>query len=45
MTIRETLGGILALILILAAFAMAGTMDYHDQQVYRESWHEMHGVD
>lgn len=45
MTIRETMRGILALLLVLAAFAMAGTMDYHDQQVYEQSWAEIHGVD
>lgn len=43
--IRETIAGILALVLTLAAFAIAGTMDAHDEQVYRESWHQIHGVD
>lgn len=43
--IRETVAGILAIVLILTAFALAGTMDYHDQQVYEQSWHQIHGVD
>ena len=43
--IRETIAGILAIVLILATFALAGTMDAHDEQVYRESWHQIHGVD
>lgn len=43
--VRETIVGILALVLTLAAFAIAGTMDAHDEQVYRESWHQIHGVD
>ena len=43
--VRETIAAILALVLTLAAFAIAGTMDAHDEQVYRESWHQIHGVD
>lgn len=43
--VRETFTAVLALLLTLAAFALAGTMDAHDEQVYRESWYEMHGVD
>ena len=35
----------LFLIALLTVFAVAGTMDYHDQMVYRESWYEAHGID
>ena len=35
----------ITLILILAVFAVAGTMDFHDQQVYRQSWAEAYGID
>lgn len=41
----QTAIGALFLIALLAVFAVAGTMDYHDQQVYRESWYEAHGID
>lgn len=30
--------GVLLLALVLAAFAMAGTMDYHDDQAALEYW-------
>lgn len=43
--VRETFTAVLALLLTLAAFALAGTIDAHDEQVYRESWHQIHGVD
>jgi len=41
----ETLAAIMALVLVLAAFMVAGTMDAHDEQVYREGWYEAHGID
>lgn len=43
--VRETFTAVLALLLTLAAFALAGTIDAHDEQVYREGWHQIHGVD
>lgn len=41
----QTALGAIFLIALLAAFVVAGTMDAHDEQVYRESWHQIHGVD
>lgn len=41
----QTAIGALFLIALLGIFAVAGTMDYHDEQVYRESWYEAHGID
>lgn len=35
--VRETIIGVLALILVLAAFAFAGTID-HDEEVRHEQW-------
>lgn len=41
----ETLAAIMALVLILAAFLVAGTMDAHDEWVYQQGWYEAHGID
>lgn len=42
--VREYVMGCIILILLLAAFAAAGTQDMIDDQVWRESWYEQNGV-
>ena len=34
----------LFLIALLGIFAVAGTMDFYDQQAYQQSWYEAHGL-
>lgn len=41
----QTAVGALALILILAIFAVAGTVDYQSQVAYQQSWAEAYGLD
>ena len=41
--IKDTLMGILVILFILAAFAFAGTMDYHDEQAQLAYW-ESQGI-
>ena len=42
--VREFVMGCLFIILLLAAFAAAGTQDMIDDQVWCESWYEQNGV-
>ena len=42
--VREFVMGCLLIILLLAAFAAAGTQDMIDDRVWRESWYEQNGV-
>lgn len=42
--VREYVMGCIFLILLLAAFAAAGTQDMIDDRVWRESWYEQNGV-
>lgn len=42
--VRELVMGCIFLILLLAAFAAAGTQDMIDDRVWRESWYEQNGV-
>ena len=41
----ETRAAVRGLAVLLGAFMVAGTMDAHDEQVYREGWYEAHGID
>lgn len=41
----QTAFAAITLILILAVFAVAGTMDFYDQQVYQQSWAEAYDLD
>ena len=41
----QTAIGALALILILAIFAVAGTVDYQSRVAYQQSWAEAYGLD
>ena len=41
---KEVILAALTLAYILGAFALAGTMDYIDQQRYQSAWAESHGI-